>query len=371
MNKKIIGLALCSVSIGIFLAWKNPWSQNDVSPWPEYEPVDELLISSHLFEFQDVADTLLNIGRQTKVRLTVLEDLNTTVEHWDLKKKSMPDVSFLPMPHSNVWIRDFGPINLDMIQKSTSFSELAFADLTYQLDPTLDDILPWQLSLHLRTSLIKTPFVIDGGNFIATRDDCFLSDHFLMQQGLTDPSKAKNEMKAFAKMISREFGCEVKILKNSPHAHVDMFLKPLSADSLLISEISPELIEYLKLEQSPYLEMASLVQKQLNDISEELGKEFKVHRIPMPAPIPQLFRNYTNSILIGSNAIVPSYSKAKQPATPYIDEKILGRIEETAMKTWEQLGFSVFKVNADQLIAAGGALHCVALTLPKRGIKQL
>ena len=138
-----------------------------------------------------------------------------------------------------------------------------------------------------------------------------------------------------------------------------------------MSEIPQTLIDFLAKNSSPNLASASIVKEQLDKIAASLSRDFKIVRIPMPTPIPRLFRNYTNSVLMGSSVLMPSYKTSELPGVTYDDDEMLEVFEERAQKTYESLGYKVYKINADKLIAGGGALHCVALTLPKRGVKQI
>ena len=85
----------------------------------------------------------------------------------------------------------------------------------------------------------------------------------------------------------------------------------------------------------------------------------------MPFPSSRLFRNYVNSIILEKTILMPSYEKSTHLAESYPDLDILGRLESEARKTYETLGFKVVPLNSDRIIAAGGSLHCVTLTIPK------
>lgn len=371
---------LSALILGARWYLSQPYSK-EISPWPEYEPVSQILISSHLFEFGNLASEIIEAADKVKVKVAVLEDLNPITENWTEVKAKLENVEFLPMPHSGVWLRDFAPVNVDITQRSNGLSSLGFADFNYKLEPSLDDILPWQLALYFKTSLIKTPFTLDGGNFVATRDDCFLADDFIeveMKKDLTskaNPSEQtaqvekdlESERQRIASMIAKEFQCRAHIISNSPHPHIDMVLKPLSSEQILVSEIPEYLISHLKDTGAPNLEEALAVKKKLDEIAKKLTEDlhFKVLRLPMPAPSGRMFRNYVNSIVLDKTIFMPSYQKSEHSLEPYWDLPLLEKLEQEARRTYESLGFHVVSLNSDRIIAAGGSLHCVALTIPK------
>ena len=340
--------------------------QKDISPWPEFEPNSQIMISSHLFEFGIIATEIMDAAKKENVKVSVLEDLNPMVDNWGEIKAKYTDVAFLPMAHSGVWIRDFAPLNIDITQKSNGLASLGFADFNYKLEPTLDDILPWQLALYFKASLIKTPFTVDGGNFVATRDDCFLADDFIAADS-TDAEKKSSEKERISDMIGKELGCRTHIFSNSPHPHIDMILKPLSPRQIVVSQIPDYVVSHLKEKKALNLEETIAVQGKLNEIAKTLENKlhFNVIRIPMPSPSSRLFRNYVNSIILEKTILMPSYEKSTHLTESYPDLDILGRLESEARKTYETLGFKVVTLNSDRIIAAGGSLHCVTLTIPK------
>ena len=347
-----------------FLANPEP---KDISPWPEFEPISQIMISSHLFDFGGLASELMTAAKKENIKVSVLEDLNPMVENWSEIKAKNSDVAFLPMAHSGVWIRDFAPLNIDITQRSNGLASLGFADFNYKLEPTLDDILPWQLALYFKASLIKTPFTVDGGNFIATRDDCFLADDFIDRAPSDAIDKLTSEKERIANMIGKEFGCRAHIFSNSPHPHIDMILKPISHNQIVISQIPDYVVSHLSKNKALNLDETIAVQGKLNEIAKTLEDDlhFKVIRIPMPSPSSRLFRNYVNSIILEKTILMPTYKESAHPTESYPDKDLLERLESEARKTYESLGFKVIPLNSDRIIAAGGSLHCVTLTIPK------
>ncbi|MEI8025132.1 MAG: agmatine deiminase family protein [Pseudomonadota bacterium] len=341
--------------------------QKDISPWPEFEPISQIMISSHLFEFGSLATELMAAAKKENIKVSVLEDLNPMVENWGEIKAKNTDVAFLPMAHSGVWIRDFAPLNIDITQKSSGLATLGFADFNYKLEPTLDDILPWQLALYFKDSLIKTPFTVDGGNFVATRDDCFLADDFIDRTSPNAIANQESEKERISDMIGKEFGCRAHIFSNSPHPHMDMILKPLSSNQIVVSQIPDYVVSHLKEHKALNLDETMAVQGKLNEIAKTLEDKlhFKVIRIPMPSPSSRLFRNYVNSVILEKTILMPSYKESAHLTESYPDLDLLGRLENEARQTYETLGYKVIPLNSDRIIAAGGSLHCVTLTIPK------
>ncbi|NRA65625.1 MAG: agmatine deiminase family protein [Pseudobacteriovorax sp.] len=114
--------------------------------------------------------------------------------------------------------------------------------------------------------------------------------------------------------------------------------------------------------------LALQVQKYLNDRADEIAAlGFDVVRVPMPSPIAGrlvVMRSYTNSLLANGTAIVPRYVKPALGLGTYQDLELIEAYEADVTLAYEAAGYRVVFVNSDQLIAAGGAVHCVTMQLP-------
>ena len=368
---KLVTFLALAIALGLFFfkeriqLWQNT---EFVNPWTEFEEVSEVIISSHLFEFGSIADSIVNAAEGQKIKVTILEDSNSILENWPEKKASLSQAAFLKVPHSGVWIRDFAPLNIKKSNALNTKTQLKFADFEYLLEPTLDDQLPNYLSQSLQIPLLKIPIKLDGGNIIATSSDCFLSDDFISANNNFQSHLQLEGIDEIKKDLGETLGCRINLISNAPHPHVDMYLKAINEHVLLVSEISDDLILYLRKLDYPDIRNVEQVKDQLNRVVEQIPPQFKIVRIPMPAPSLGLFRNYTNSILLGKSVLMPSYRKSRHISGFYIDQEILEGLESRARLAYESLGLKVMSIDADKIISAGGALHCVALTIPQQRI---
>lgn len=338
----------------------------DRRPWPEFHDVASVVISSHLFEFGTIADNLINAVSSQNIKVTILEDSTSILENWKDIKTTLNHVTFLPIAHTGVWIRDFAPLHLQHSNLLSSKVTLGFADLEYLLEPTLDDRLPIRLADAFRTPILNIPVKLDGGNIIATASDCFLSDDFVFPDPSSKTPVQIQNAKNAKDHLEENLNCQVHFLSNAPHPHVDMYLKPINSKTLLLSEIPSDLIKFLKERDYPDLSNVEQVKVQLDQIVEQIPAQYSVVRIPMPTPTLGLFRNYTNSLLLGKSVLLPSFKKSSHISGTYVDQELLEGIESHARLTYETLGFKVISIEADKIIAAGGGLHCIAITIPKQ-----
>jgi agmatine/peptidylarginine deiminase len=369
-NSKLIAyISALIVGIGLFfisVQGLNGRLTQDRKPWPEFQDVAGVVISSHLFEFGTIADNLINAISSQNIKVTILEDSSSILENWKDIKSTLNQVSFLPIAHTGVWIRDFAPLHLQHSNLLSSKVALGFADLEYLLEPILDDRLPIQLADAFKSPILNIPVKLDGGNIITTASDCFLSDDFVFPDPSNKTPLQIEEAKRTKDLLQENLNCQAHFFSNAPHPHVDMYLKPINSKTLLLSEISSDLIKFLKEKDYPDLKSVEQVKEQLDQIVEQVPPHYKIVRIPMPTPSQGLFRNYANSLLLGKTVLMPSFKKSSHISGPYVDQELLEGIESLARLTYETLGFKVISIEADKIIAAGGGLHCIAITIPKQ-----
>ena len=103
-GNKLMKVAVFTLAVLSALILGSRWylsqpNEKDVSPWPEYEPVGQVLISSHLFEFGNLASEIIQAALNEKLKVAVLEDLNPIIENWSEVKSKLGNVDFLPMAH--------------------------------------------------------------------------------------------------------------------------------------------------------------------------------------------------------------------------------------------------------------------------------
>ena len=178
------------------------------------------------------------------------------------------------------------------------------------------------------------------------------------------PAQIKQYYKDFA-------GCDdVYIFPRMPYegtGHIDMWAKFLSDDTVLVGELQDETIARMQRGTSSY-NGALEIQGFLNDRASEIRSlGFDVVRIPMPAPIISgsyaTMRSYTNSLLVNGTAIIPRYVRSADYYASYEDSDLTSVYEQQVEDIYRGLGYQVRFIESDELIANGGAVHCVTMQL--------
>ena len=253
-----------------------------------------------------------------------------------------------------VWIRDFGPHTV----YEEDIGKRLFIDWLYDFNFQNADLISSQAAAFLDTDLHTTttrPYTLklDGGNFQSDgMGTAFVSEH------IYDDNPDYNESQI--DRISEEFmGVDNLIkFKKLPFDvihHVDMHLKLLDEETLLIGQYPDSIADGPQIEENlTYL---------LENFKTSFGTDFTVHRIPMPADRTGNFPDepgacseldrgcyytYTNALFINELIIVPTYFNGQGA-------------DISALNQWKALmpGYKIVGIDCSEIIKEYGAIHCV------------
>lgn len=273
---------------------------------------------------------------------------------------------------TTVWARDWAPQGA-----LAADGGLRLLDFNYFPERGADDYTAQSMERLLKFDRLSVPVYNEGGNFMTNRNgDC------LMTTRVTDANEAKEipaDMELDAAEIQNYYkkaaGCKnVRILPRMPFegtGHIDMWAKFLNDDTVIVSELRDEVFALYTSEKSrnKAQKIKKFLDERAKDI-EDLG--FHVARIPMPGPIfegKEVYRSYTNSLLVNKMVIVPRYRKPQEDdiatySGKYFDQTLLNGYEKEVRALYEKYGYGFEWVNADDLIYNGGAVHCTTMQLP-------
>jgi agmatine/peptidylarginine deiminase len=82
----------------------------------------------------------------------------------------------------------------------------------------------------------------------------------------------------------------------------------------------------------------------------------------MPLPDSDVFRSYTNSLLLNGTALIPRYIRSISGSYP--DQSLQDSYEAEVRAIYESLGYKVVFIPSDGMIDNGGAVHCVTMQVP-------
>ena len=348
----------------------------------EYEPSQGVVISLPLissFGHNDFAAALVNSGIET-LWVTVPSDFNGNVKtspvFSDLRKRLGSKISKVKLVKQQlsgsltVWARDWSP------QSSIDQNgNVGLIDFNYFPERNVDDFTAQSMERLLDFDRVSVPVYNEGGNFMNTRQG-----HCIMTTRVTDANDHQDQSDDLilnAQDIEDYYrmgaGCsKVTILPRMPYegtGHIDMWAKFLNDDTVIVSDLRDEEVDlYIGRDRSRAQTLQDYFNARALDIS-NLG--YKVIRLPIPGPAfaegKDMFRSYSNSIIVNDQVIIPRY---EYPANDifgidghYMDEHLLGKYEEEVQAVYESQGFAVTWITADDLIAIGGAVHCTTMQI--------
>ncbi|MBD3378385.1 T9SS type A sorting domain-containing protein [candidate division KSB1 bacterium] len=252
------------------------------------------------------------------------------------------NVELIRYGHNSVWARDFGPWSV-YHEKDMTFSlvDFLYSELRY-----LDDQVSRGISQYLNVPLyegskIPNNIINDGGNFMVDgHGRAFTSKQFLQSNHKMNQSLLKER-------LYRYMGIDdLVILPWESGEHIDMYMKLLDEETLLVGEYPPDEENGLQIEPN------------LKHITSYLftpyERPYRIFRVPMPNLRPGYYfsdqggyRTYTNSIIINDLVLVPVFGLP--------EDAIALDIYRQAMP-----GYNIVGINCDELIlSAAGALHCM------------
>lgn len=370
---------------------------------PEFDPMQGVIVSDHLAEFPNgkaFLSALLNAGAEVWLlssnQALLQQTQSVLTDRFDVPQNQLSQLRALPVATETVWARDWAPL---FAYATAQSGEVGLIDYHYYADRPLDDAVPAALSRYfdpqgpqtgIHLSNLPVNVELEGGNVLCTRKHCFVSEEVLRRIEVTtgksgDPATIRSELE---KYLQQDFTIVPRLPIEST-GHLDIWTKLLDDHTLVIGQISQAGLDAVPPTLKPtYTLVRDFLEEQATGVDaagqalpdslaaviHRLEPEIRIVRLPMPTPgIYQgieTFRTYTNSFLFNGTAIVPRYSgntiqDGTDPATARSQRELLLAQEQAVEKVYQDAGYQVNWIRADNLIRDGGAWHCVAMQIPR------
>ncbi len=365
----------------------------------EYEPVHSVIVSEHLATFRNgqdfmkaLIDTDVDVWFLASNAPQVRQTGQILRQRFGLNLEQIRQVKPMPVLTETVWARDWAPV---MAKHATEPGKWGLLDFFYYPDRPVDDASPQQvhsvlnqspdylnLPQGLSFSHFSVPVEIEGGNIMCNEAHCFVTEEVLWrieERGETaDPEAIVNQLE---KHIRQEFWL-VPRMPFEGTGHIDIWAKFLNNNQVIIGEISEESLTAIPEEQADtYRAVKTFLDEQatgkdiagnvvpnaLATVLQQEAPEVEILRIPMPTPGVyrgiETFRTYTNSLFVNDTVIVPRYIRGSRAERRNRD--LLREQEAKVRAVYEQAGYRVKWILADNLIRDGGAWHCVSMQVPQ------
>jgi agmatine/peptidylarginine deiminase len=262
----------------------------------------------------------------------------------------LTNLEFLSVSTNSVWSRDYGPWT---VYRAGSDS-MAIVDFRYNRPRPLDDAVPgflasrWGLPLY-HTAALPDSLVFTGGNFMVDGFGTGFASRLVNDENLhlDDPG--------IDTILSRYCGLtrfvKMPTLQYDEIHHIDMHMKLLDEETLLIGEYPPGQGDHARIEETV---------DSLRMLQSCYGRPYRIVRIPMPAdasgayPPASYYLTYTNSLIVNRTVLVPVYGRPE-------DAQAL-QIYRDAMPGYRVVGY-----DCNAIIPANGTIHCITKEV---GVRQ-
>lgn len=278
---------------------------------------------------------------QQRMALSYLEQQGVSTEH----------VRWVMDPTDTVWIRDYGP----QIIRSVDSAQWGVVDFHYYDGRRKDDNTPIVMALGLQLPYVdrqrKDVVYTEGGNLNHDGLGGVVYSQRTYQRNPGVPSEEVDRRILGALQATKVLVPQDPVLDGT--GHVDMFMKIVRPDTVLIGQYSPDQIDYAVLEEN-----AALFARETN----ARGDRWQVVRIVQPDVyytrfLVPVIRTYTNSLIINDYVIVPVYGIAE-------DEQALTVYREVFPEK------TIVPLDARDIIPSGGAWHCVTMEVAVAELNQ-
>lgn len=245
------------------------------------------------------------------------------------------------------WIRDYGPLE---VQRSRGISWL---DMIYAPDDRpLDDAVPMLLGEIFETLQEQEYFHLDGGGIISNGDGlCGITDASFA--GLNVDTADSAQVERFLETVGCRTLARLPELPEEATGHVDMLAQFLSRDTVAIAAPTRKSPEDVR-------EALERARRALELAAETHGQVLSFVELPLVSH-KERYYSYVNGLRTPSHYFVPSYSRVSRKVEAEAHRRLAAALD----------GVTVVGVDSDEMIASGGAIHCVTLGLKQHLIPRL
>jgi len=320
---------------------------SDPPPYPvrgmaEWEELQGVIITWR--SFYSILKDVIDYAQEEGIVYIICSDSNSVKNYLINASVPLYNLIYLITPSNSIWVRDYGP----WTAYSNSADTLNIIDWIYNRPRPLDDVIPVFFANYINAPIYQTttyPYdlIQTGGNLFIDGHGTAFSSNLIIDE---NPAKTEAEIDT---IMMKFLGIDEYIkLTNLPYDvihHIDMHMKLLDEETLLVGEYPPGVADGPQIEAN--------LQYVLQNYRTCFGREFKVIRIPMPPDAigryPDTggdYRTYTNSIIINKTVIIPTYE--------YQYDTTAFRIYREAMP-----GYNIVGINSNSIIPSLGAIHCI------------
>lgn len=320
----------------------------------DFEPRQLLVVACHelnVLHPELLGDLAEAVSDKLQIIALVIDDDELQIAKQRLEARGLATrVRFLTIPHDSLWIRDYGPIQVDRVSRGPAADDEAPAglllDANYYFDHRqCDDAAASDLARQFDAPSRPLPLYLSAGNLLSNGQGLAIATYNLVGQNL----RAGLDEVGVRELLRERLGVEQLVLleplAGEITGHVDLFATFTSPQTVVVGRYAAE--------ADPT--NAAILDRNAARLAEvQLGAgKLRVERIPMPPHDRLNWPTYANVVYANGVLLFPSY--------PLFDPQ--GRQE--AMEVYQRLlpQWKIVEIDAAPLVREQGALRCATLTL--------
>jgi agmatine/peptidylarginine deiminase len=308
----------------------------------EWEELQGIIITWR--SFYDILTQIIDYAQEEGLVYIICSDSNSVKSYLQNNNVPLKNLVYLITPSNSIWVRDYGP----WTAYSNDADTLNIIDWKYNRPRPLDDVTPEFFANYIQAPIYQTttsPYNLthSGGNLFVDGHGTAFSSKLILNEN-SGHSEAEIDT-----IMSRFLGSgryiKMNVLPYDVIHHIDMHMKLLDEETLLVGEYPPGIAD------GPQIEVN--LQYLLDNFQTCFGRDYTVVRIPMPPDgnghYPHQggdYRTYTNSVIINKTVIIPTYEL---------------QYDTTAVRIYQEAmpGYNIVGINSNAIIPQLGAIHCI------------
>ncbi|HZG00941.1 MAG TPA: agmatine deiminase family protein [Chitinophagales bacterium] len=264
------------------------------------------------------------------------------------------NLSFIQFSTNSIWARDYAANSV----YENEVHNLSLTDWEYNRPRPKDDTSARKLSALLNVPLYETiqspnRLVNTGGNFMTDGHGTAFASKLVTDENAFGGGYGNNLTEEDVDSVMKRYMgidryIKMETLPYDDIHHIDMHMKLLDEETLLVGEYPAGVSDGPKIEQN----LSYVLDNHLSCF----GRPYKVIRIPQP-PSPSgnypgipfgsgYYRTYTNAVILNSLVLVPYYYE---------------QYDTVAQRIWKEAmpGYDVVFLDGNAIIQNGGSIHCI------------
>jgi agmatine deiminase len=334
------------------------------------------------------------------------------VEQWLLGMNLPPDrVRLHIVPHTDLWVRDMGPIFLKNPQGQMKIADFGFNTWSYS-DPaselaTIDESVDRLVARERELPIVRSSLISEGGNReFNGKGTLMVTEAVELQR---NPGMTKDEIEAEFKRV---FNVEKVIwLKQgladddlsykgklpgdvftvlTTGGHIDEFARFVNPNTILLAQVTRKERDKDPIARITYERMEENF-RILRSATDRDGKPFNIVRMPIPVPIYEMMdgndevykqlkeltyedgtvisegstiktilaASYLNYVVANDVVLIPAYWQEGRP-------EIFRQKDRAAKRIFERVfpDRQIVSINPENINAGGGGMHCITQQMP-------